>query len=227
MSVAIPFETLEIRVRPSPETNSHEVQLIGDGDDLIERFWDGMIGLDPTDILLDPSLLDVGTAPHRATVARCVCGVIGCGSVEVEVRIDGDHVLWTDHDRVLRFHARQYANELARAKADTSWETPERTAARLVRAAVNRKALAGHGLSFEWASGRVTSGQFTASLRLDPGPYQILVTVPWIAEGAEEIATAMLEVLQSHPRSWQSATYIPQSLELGPPAMRGPRWRRW
>ena len=41
-------------MRPSPETNDHEVLLCTEEGDLIERFGDGMIGLDPDDILVEP-----------------------------------------------------------------------------------------------------------------------------------------------------------------------------
>ena len=42
-----------IEVRPSPETNDHEVQLLADGKSLIDRFSSGLIGLDPDDLLTD------------------------------------------------------------------------------------------------------------------------------------------------------------------------------
>jgi hypothetical protein len=224
--LTIDFKTFAIKVKSSPETNDHEVRLLGDDDELIDRFWEGMIGLDPDDILLEPSPIRASAAPHSATVARCDCGVISCGSVEVMVRSEGDKVLWVEGDRTLRFRAEQYAAELHRAQVDTSWETTERTAARLVRERVDRQLLAGRGLTFEWASGRTGTGRFTVSLRLDPGPYQVLVSVPCANETPEELAYAALHMLERDPQSWDSVRYLPQQTELGAPPLNGPGWKR-
>ena len=68
------YTTFRIVVRLSPETNSHEVRFLADGDDVIARYWDDMLGLDPDDILVKPCPLRSGTTPHRATVAVRSCG---------------------------------------------------------------------------------------------------------------------------------------------------------
>jgi len=224
--VAIDFQTFALKVVPSPATNDHEVRLLGDGEELIDRFWDGMIGLDPNDILLEPCPIEPSAAGRKATVARCDCGVIGCGSVEVIVRSDGDKVLWVEGDRMLRFPAAAYEAEINRAQRDTSWETLERTAARLVREQVDRDLLARNGLSFEWASGRASNGRFTVSLRLDPGPHQVLVSVPWSSETAEDLANSALELLKGDPRTWDGVGYLPQRGDLGNPPLIGPGWKR-
>lgn len=39
---------LRIEVRPSPETNDHEVRLLGDGDNLVDRFSSGSSAWTPT-----------------------------------------------------------------------------------------------------------------------------------------------------------------------------------
>jgi hypothetical protein len=226
MTVRIDFHMFGIRVRPSAETNDHEVRLIGDEDDLIDRFWDGMIGLDPDDILVEPCRLRPSGHPHAATIARCECGVIGCGSVEVEVRSDGDGVLWIEENRTLRFSADQYLAEIRRAQADTTWETADRTAARLVRAGVPSEWLTKNGLSFEWASGRTGSATLTVSLRLEPGPYQVLVSLPWRNQAPEEVAQSMLRLLQEEPRAWRDVRYSPFRTDLPEPPLIGPGWRR-
>jgi hypothetical protein len=48
------YRQFRIDIRPSPETNDHEVRLFGDGDDIIARFWNDMMGLDPDNILVAP-----------------------------------------------------------------------------------------------------------------------------------------------------------------------------
>src|SRR5262245_63909476 len=100
-----------------------------------------MIGLDPDDIHLEPSPISATPSDHSATIARCSCGVVGCGSVEVTVRSEGDRVLWIDRDRTLVFRSEQYTAELQWAQHDKGWETSERSAARLIRERVDRNIL--------------------------------------------------------------------------------------
>lgn len=223
----IEFRALALRIRPSPGTNDHEVCILGDGEDLLARYWNETMGLDPDDLLIEPSLLRATPEPHSATIARCKCGVIECGSEAVEVRLDGEMVSWTSGDRTFLFPAGQYEAEVRRAERDTSWETPDRSAARLVRDAVDRAALSRHGLRFQWASGRVEPGKFTVSLVLEPGPYQVLVAVPVDQQVPEEVASASLEELRRDPRSWKDVRYSPQEPDLGPPDLAGDGWRRF
>jgi hypothetical protein len=89
------YSAFRIEIRSSPETNDHEVRFFADGEDIIDRCWNGMIGLDPDEILVRPCPLQGGGEQHRATVARCSCGVIGCGSIEVEVSRSPENVEWT------------------------------------------------------------------------------------------------------------------------------------
>jgi hypothetical protein len=41
------YVQLRIEIRPSSETNDHEVRLMADGESLVDRFSTGLIGLDP------------------------------------------------------------------------------------------------------------------------------------------------------------------------------------
>ena len=61
--------TFRTEIRPSPQTNDHEVRFFADGEDIIDRYWNGMIGLDPDDILVTPCPLLGGRESHRITVA--------------------------------------------------------------------------------------------------------------------------------------------------------------
>ena len=183
--------TFRTEIRPSPQTNDHEVRFFADGEDIIDRYWNGMIGLDPDDILVTPCPLLGGRESHRITVARCSCGEIGCGSVEVEVTRSRERVDWTwsrpGSSETLEFLAPVYDAEVTRRLSDTTWETPDRTAARLLAGTVDREALRRHGLSYSWGSGRVCKGTFTVSLNLEPGPYQVLVHLPCGSESPEQI----------------------------------------
>jgi hypothetical protein len=223
------YPELRIDVQPSPETNDHEVRFFVDGDDIIARFWKDMMGLDPDDILVAPCPL-YASQPHKATLARCSCGVIGCGIIEVNIERSGDEVRWSwgdaESQQAVSFLAASYDKELGRALTDTSWETPDRTAARLLANQVDRQTLASHGLTFTWGSGRVRQGAFSVALRLEPGPYQVLVHLPWIGEAPELIARKCAELLREPPTEWLGAEWFAQQVNLGPPSLLGSGWRR-
>jgi hypothetical protein len=88
------FECFRIQVRHSYESNDHQVRFFGDGTDLIEHFWDDSLGLDPDAVFTESCQLRCGDTPHLAVIARCSCGVLGCGDIEVEISRTGDFVEW-------------------------------------------------------------------------------------------------------------------------------------
>src|SRR5262249_30873519 len=135
---------------------------------------------------------------------------------------------WGNADSLegMRFLATHYDAEVDRALTDTSWETPDRTAARLLAGKVDRPVLARHGLSLAWASGRVRKGAVSVSLSLEPGPYQVLVHLPWNTESPEAIARKCAALLREEPSSWIGAEWFPQQANLGPPPGADPSWRR-
>src|SRR3990172_11354240 len=153
-----------------------------------------MIGLHPADVLLADRLLP-DDGQKQVTIARCECGEVGCGSVSAVLSRRAGSVLWriqTGHDDVaVSFEAAAYEREVRRALADTSWETPDRTAARLLAPLVDREALTPYHLTFCWSSGRIRANTFSASLLLQPGPFQLLVHLPWRDASPTEIAQSM------------------------------------
>ena len=221
------YGSFRIVVRSSPATNDHEVRFFGDSDDLIARLPDQLMGMDPDDILGAATPLRSFEVPHMVTVARCSCGVPECGSAEVEIARRGEDVTWIYEGRVpaFAFPAAEYESEVARAISDTSWETPDRTAARLTASRVDRNILASHGLLFQWASGRVRDGRFTVSLELQPGPYQVLVHILWRGESPEFVAAAMRHVLKQEPRAWGDVEWLPQGELKHAPLIAGPGWK--
>lgn len=215
-----------ITVQPSSETNDHEVCLFADGMNLVELIAPDLMGLDPDDLLIEPCTLRSGTSPHRAVIGRCRCGNIGCDSAGVNIHKEDTRVIWTvvASARRFQFDATQYALEIERALQDFSWETPDRTAARLISRAINRTSLASHGLEFSWASGRCPQGMMTASLLLCPGPYQILVRLPWDGRDVDEIVRQFEALLCRPPEEWPNVECNPQAHDLGPPPVTGPGW---
>jgi hypothetical protein len=223
-----PITALRIVVRPSPDTNDHEVCLLGDGEDLITRFARGNIGLDPDDILRKPSPLAAQWKPHVATIGRCDCGVIGCGSVEVTIGRDAERVTWRSESSgiVVQFEVASYDREVARAMADFSWETPDRTTARLIATAVDRHALAQRGLTFEWASGRLRPHTMSLSLRYEPGPYQLVVHVHAKDAAPEDVARDCAALMLQDPARWRHVVWYPQQRQQDAPAIAGPGWKK-
>src|SRR5262249_60859996 len=104
--------------------------------------------------------------------------------------------------------------------------TRDGPASRVLANRVDRQALASRGLTFTWGSGRVRKGAFSVSLKLEPGPYQVLLHLPWSGGSPEEIAQQCVEFLRQPPSNWLGAEWFPQQVNLGPPSLAGPSWRR-
>lgn len=219
---------LSIAVRPSSDTGDHEVCLFGDGDNLIDVFSDGMIGLDPDDILVEPCPLLATTEARTVTIGRCDCGVVGCGSVEVVVQRSSAIVSWRSVRSAAEvcFDAADYDAEVLRALNDHDWEPPDRTVARLVRGAVDRDKLRSIGLEYSWASGRGRSNAMTVALILSPGPYQLIVHAPFRDETPRQAADRIVELLALGPSNWDQVDWFPQTTGLAAPPIAGPGWRR-
>jgi hypothetical protein len=223
-SIHVGSSVLQIEVKPSLDSNDHQVRFLVDGEEIIRSWWDDMLGLDPDDILVSPSPLR-RDGRHTATIARCSCGVVGCGSNEVEIYPDDDAVVWRGVGEPLRFGASDYLAELERAEQDTSWESADRTVARLVRLSVDRDHLVRHGLSFGWTSGRVRPNEFTVSLNLEPGFRQVLVSIPWTSQTPGQLASEITTLLRQLPSEWRSVMCQAQGLDHSLTAIAGPGWR--
>lgn len=223
------FKIISFQVVPSPETNDHEVKIFVDGRDFIAQHWPDMMGMDPDDIL-SYRKLSPRTDPHEATVVRCGCGVVGCGSASVRISFEGNQVLWDNWQgdkgeppaETLAFDRNQYMRALEDAVQDHSWETPDRTAARILASMVDHDALTTNSLKYQWASGRVRDDALTISLRGPKGCHQILVHVPWNRQSPEEIALEAADLLKTDPNRWPDVAWFGESSK---PPFSGPAWR--
>ncbi|GIF94966.1 hypothetical protein [Catellatospora citrea] len=92
--------------------------------------------------------LRAGDEPHEVRLAEAECTEGCCGALYVTVERQGAEVVWRDWrnpDRTgvdlpsFRFAAHEYDAEVARAEGDHSWEWPDRTVARLVRARLRQE----------------------------------------------------------------------------------------
>lgn len=222
------IQNIEFRVFPSFETNDFEMRLLVNEQDFIEKHWPDMMGMDPDDVLsLD--ILAPHDVPRTEMVVRCGCGVAGCGNATVRISREGDCVIWDswDGDRgnpppgTLTFGREQYLQALQQAISDTSWETSDRTAARLLSSMVDHKALVSNNLSYQSASGRIRDDVFTVSLGGPPSHHQILVHTAWSGESPEQIAQKVAALLKEHPGQWPVVEWYGQN---SAPPFEGPGW---
>ncbi|WP_435795746.1 hypothetical protein [Micromonospora zamorensis] len=187
------------------------------------------LGMDPYDILVPTNCL-VGTSqPCTDAIARCECGVYGCGSTDVTIMRDGDLVHWdwsleVPMMRGVSFAAAEYDVEVARVAADRSWETPERAAGRRVLTGMDREKRLFYGLRPSWVANDYRDQElFRVALQID-GDYQVFVDTPWRGRSPEDLAGEVC-TLALPPSAWHATwhTIIPTLTQ--PPKIAGPSWR--
>lgn len=220
------YPKFRIEVRPLSEIDDHQVCLFADDLDLVALFAYDFIGLDPEELLNEPCVLRARSAEHIACIARCDCGVVECGSVNVYIRSGDGCVTWAaiNSDLEVRFDTVQYSAEVERALLDHTWETPERKAARLIKSAIKTQCLEPPGFELDWVSGRAVGGRMTAAFTLRPGPFQVLLQMPWDADDIDAIVYSFQAVLERPPEEWPEVRCYPQTHDLGLPAIAGPGW---
>jgi hypothetical protein len=187
--------------------------------------------MDPQFVLIPTNCLVATDQKHTVQIARCgACGIHGCVDTDVTISRDGDVVHWEwskdiPMDRNVSFDAAPYDLELARMSADLSWETPVRTAGRLVLTNVDRDHLLHYGLR----PARVYYHQgemFTVGLEIE-GEYQIWVDIPWLDRGPAELAAAACATLARPPSEWQATWFSNRGEVDEPPGIAGPSWQRF
>lgn len=224
------LRTIQFRVFPSPKTNDCDVRIFIDGEDFIQNHWPDMMGMDPDDIL-SYDVLAPSDSPHNAVLIRCGCGVAGCGHVTARIYQDDDHVIWDSWSgdegnpppESLIFEKNHYIQAVKDAVNDHGWETPDRTAARLLKGIVDREVLSAKGLSFQWASGRIKKDTFTVSLGYSRELHQTLVHTAWGDESAEQMAQRVATLLKEHPSQWPNVEWFGRSET---PPFDGLGWRK-
>ncbi len=191
------------------------------------------MGMDPYDALVPTNRLVASSQPGRVPIARCTCGVYGCGSTDVNITRDGELVHWdwlleVPMSRGVTFVAVEYDAEVTRLAADHSWETPERTAGRLVLRDVDRDQLSAYGLRPTWVANDYRDHEmFRVALQID-GDYQVFVDTPWRGRGPEELAREVCEKLTTPPHKWRATWHAIKPALTGPPqiARRSWSWKR-
>jgi hypothetical protein len=186
--------TLSFKFGPCVESNDHEVRVLIDGIDVLERVDKSSLGLDPVDFFAQRALMASGDL----LIGRCGCGCIGCG--DESVRALHDSVSWQSPHRWISgvsFTMSAYLEAIAQARADTSWETIDRTAERLV-SYLDFSVFERKGMKFVWASARID--QTKMALSFSKGEKQELLFVDWDHRDAAQAEHAVRILLENENR---------------------------
>jgi hypothetical protein len=186
-------------------------------------------GMDPYDLLVPAGRLSAGSEPVQRPVARCGCGVYGCGSTDVVILRESDTVRWewrydAPINRDCEFDATEYDEEIRRAEQDASRETPERTAARAVW-----KELPDGKLRDELRLSSVIDDyrnpeQFVASL-MYRDTHQVFGYFPWSGREPGDLAQDVIQTLLAHPLDAWNAAWHSITRDGGPPEIAGLAFR--
>jgi hypothetical protein len=216
--------SLRFQFRESPESNDHQTRILIGEDDYLNLCDPSTLGIDPPDFFAQAALRSDG----ELLVGRCSCGCVGCGDEFVTTSFTPSTVTWTGR-RVapagMCFALSDYLAEIERAEADTSWETVERCAERLVRH-LDFSVLTRQGISFVWSSARLRSDTIAVCLDLDDhGRYQLICSTPWDHCDPADAVAAFQRLLRTEIASWPDVVYYPQVTGLGRPSSAGPLWK--
>jgi hypothetical protein len=224
-------DSLRLEVVPAREVEVGGFQVLVYVNDVEVTAAGAGLGMDPYDLLVPANRLVAIPQPSTVPIARCTCGVYGCGATDVTIVRDGDRVHWdwsveAPMNRGVTFPAGEYDTEVARMAADHSWETPQRTAGRLVLTNVDRDLLQVHALTPSWAANHHRNPLvFRVALQLHD-QYQIFVDTPWLDRSAEELASEVCATLALPPDRWHASWHAIRRETVDPPAICGPAWSR-
>ena len=234
----LPRDTVRFEVRSTePDLSGHEV-LVYVNDVEMTRLGAGM-GMDPFDLLIPDNRLVATATPHQVGIARCECGEYGCGSTDVVITRDENAVHWDwEFEAPIRggvsFKADEYDAEVARVGADTTWERPEDTAARLTLAGVDRERLASMGMRLDWvAKDHANHNLLKIALSLgssdwnsDEAGYQVFLRVDRAGRTPQEAAAGALAAISRDPQDWTAAWHATKRGTAVPPVVAGRKWRQ-
>jgi hypothetical protein len=228
-----PLDSLRLEVAAiDPAITGGEFELLIFVNDVELTSIGAGMGMDPYYVLIPTNKLVASAQPHTVPIARCDCGIYGCGATDATIARRGGLVHWdwlyqAPIDRSVQFDATEYDREIARVASDHSWETPERTAGRLVLTDIDRDHLLTYGLTPQSAGNdRYNPRMFWVALQLDDD-YQVLVDTPWLDRSPQQLAAAVCAALAQPPEQW-IATWraINPSRRTSAPTIAGKSWRR-
>lgn len=174
-------------------SNDDQVRILIDGRDILTEIDKTMLGIDPVEFFPQKAL----RASGDLLIGRCGCGCVGCCDAFVSVNRLSDVVEFHSRYPWMRktvFELPAFDQAVTAGASDTSWESIERTAERLV-SQLDYSRLAQNGLTFVWASGRIAADKITLSFLR--GTTQQLYDAPWDHRDPNDAVTAIREMLAS------------------------------
>ena len=222
------MDTLRLAITPVDDDagGGFQVQIYIDDVEVTEK--GAGLGMDPYDVLVPVNRFVARNEPQVIPVARCGCGVYGCGMTDAKIGRDGDRVRWdweaeVPMSRPVLFEADAYDREVIRAAEDHSWETQERTAGRLVLSSIAPDELPS-GLRLDWVGNDWRdSSRFQVCLQV-PTEHQIFIDFDWDDRSPESLASEVRRVLTTEsPARWRAAWHSIQGTDA-PPAIAGAGW---
>lgn len=113
------------------------------------------LGMPPGELLLPTNRF--ASPASDIPVARCTCGVYGCGATDVDIEMDDANVMWTwkyeaPMGQPAIFDRASYDAEVARLASDHSWETRNDEVERLVMTRLDHDELRAVGITVGWVA---------------------------------------------------------------------------
>ncbi|MBT8227891.1 MAG: hypothetical protein HKP61_15675 [Dactylosporangium sp.] len=224
------LDTLHLAIAPTGGEADDDFQVLVYVNDTEITTAGAGLGMDPNHLLIPTNRLVATSVPRTVGIARCECGVYGCGATDVTITRGPGVVHWDWSAEVpmscgVSFPADLYDAEVARIAADHTWETPACTAGRLILTGVDHQRLRAHGLKLTWAANDYRDhARFQIALQVDDD-YQVFLSLPWHGENPEALARRALATLQTPPATWDATWQAIKPALTGPPPIAGPSWQ--
>jgi hypothetical protein len=228
------MEELQFAVEPVPPGSGSGFQVLIFVDGVEVTAAGAGLGMDPYDVLVPENKFLPRAEPHTVGVARCGCGEYGCGATDVTITAAREAVTWSwsleaPMDHPVSFALDRYLSEANRIASDHSWETPERTAGRLVLSRINRPNLKLKGLQPSWLGNDWRAPElFEVCLAFDAS-YQIFLRFPWNGDSPEALAGRVLATLNDPeaPLGWTATWHGIAAVDrLRPPRIAQAGWTK-
>lgn len=174
-----------------------ETSVFVDGRPIVAEAFTAGPAEEPEYLLGPDHRLHADVEPHEVRLAEADCTEGCCGALYVTIERRGHEVIWRDWrnpDRssldlpAFRFDAVQYDAEIAWAENDHSWEWPDRTVARLLRARLREQP----DLLGRWDCHR----GWVAARPADQGRIQVSYFYPKRPAGVEDLWLQFVAVIE-------------------------------
>lgn len=223
------MDVLLLEVTAAPADSGGGFQVLVFVNDVETTSIGAGLGMDPYDVLIPNNRFIAGLDATTVPVARCECGVYGCGATDVTITREGDRVRWQWHhekpmQRDAVFDTTAYDREVDRASVDLEWETADRAAGRLILTNTDRALMRGHGLDFCWVDNDYRDQSTFRVCLIEDGRYQVFVNLPWADRSPKALAEEFCTMLgTAEPHEW-SASWHAIDRSTAPPTYAGPDW---